>query len=176
LFRRYVLYIYHVQSCGHLLARLKRYNVLILSTYLTCIQTEWCEWESKVKSAETKLSTSAAKFDASLASLAVLQSQQQHTQALGLENGEVVKGVFHESSSGCRGLVTLPSPRSLSADLNRPRQRQKQASSSWGRRRSTSIEVIDRGAESEGTTMSTHCKEHYPNLGITLGQRNTGVL
>jgi uncharacterized phage infection (PIP) family protein YhgE len=118
------------------------------------------EWESKVKSAETNLSTSAAKFDAGLASLAVLQ--QQHTQALGLGNGEVVKGVFHGGSSGRGGLVTPPSPRSLSADSNRPRQRRKRASSSWGRGRSTSIEVIDRGAESESSTTSTHASLGRP--------------
>jgi hypothetical protein len=120
------------------------------------------EWESKVKSAETNLSTSAAKFDAGLASLAVLQRQQQHTQALGLGNGEVVKGVFHGSSSGRGGLVTPPSPRSLSADSNRPRQRRKRASSSRGRGRSTSIEVIDRGAESESSTTSTHASLGRP--------------
>lgn len=40
------------------------------------------ERESKVEAAETHLSTSAAKFDAGLASLAMLQRQQRHTQAL----------------------------------------------------------------------------------------------
>jgi len=63
-------------------------------------------------------------------------------------------------SSGRGGLVTPPSPRSLSADSNRPRQRRKRTSSSRGRGRSTSIEVIDRGAESECSTTSTH-----PSLG-----------
>jgi len=48
------------------------------------------EWESKVKSVETSLSTSAAQFDAGLANLAILQRQQQ----LGLGNGEIVKGGF----------------------------------------------------------------------------------
>jgi hypothetical protein len=46
------------------------------------------EWESKVKSVETNLSTTAAKFDAGLTSLAVLQRQQQHAQALGLGMGK----------------------------------------------------------------------------------------
>jgi len=41
------------------------------------------EWESKVKSVETNLGMAAAEFDAGLASLAVLQRQQQ----LGLGNG-----------------------------------------------------------------------------------------
>ncbi|KIM79867.1 hypothetical protein PILCRDRAFT_823052 [Piloderma croceum F 1598] len=120
------------------------------------------EWESKVKSVETNLGTTAAKFDAGLASLAVLQRQQQHAQALGLGNGEIVKGGFHGSSSGRGGLVTPPSPRSLSADSNRPRQRRKRTSSSRGRGRSTSIDVIDRGAESESSTSSTHASLGRP--------------
>jgi hypothetical protein len=103
------------------------------------------EWESKVKSVETNLSTTAAKFDAGLTSLAVLQQQQQHAQALGLGDREVVKEGFHGSSSGHGGLVAPPSPRSLSAHSNRPKQRWKRTSSSRGRGRSTSIEVIDRG-------------------------------
>jgi len=35
------------------------------------------EWETKVKGIETNLSMTAAKFDAGLASLAVLQQRQQ---------------------------------------------------------------------------------------------------
>jgi hypothetical protein len=61
--------------------------------------------------------------------LAVLQRQQQGL-ALGMGNGEIVKG-FHGSGRG--GLVTPPSPRSLSADSNRPRQRRKKVSGSRGR-------------------------------------------
>jgi hypothetical protein len=60
------------------------------------------KWESKVKAVETNLRTTSAKFDAEVASLAVLQrrqQQQQASQSLGLGNGEVVKG-FH--GSGCR--------------------------------------------------------------------------
>ena len=38
------------------------------------------EWESKVKSVESNLGMAAAKFDAALASLAVLQRQQQQQQ------------------------------------------------------------------------------------------------
>jgi hypothetical protein len=94
----------------------------------------------------------AAKFDAGLTSLAVFQ---QHPQALGLVNGEVAKGGFHGSSGGRGRLVTPPSPQSLSADLNRLRQRLKRTISSRGRGRSTSIEVIDRGTESESSTTST---------------------
>ena len=35
------------------------------------------EWESEVKNADTNLGTAAAKFDAGLASLAVVQRQQR---------------------------------------------------------------------------------------------------
>ena len=60
------------------------------------------------------------------------------------------------------GLIIPPSPQSLSADLNRLRQRQKWMSSSWDWGRSTSIEVIDCGAESESSTTSTHASLGQP--------------
>jgi hypothetical protein len=69
------------------------------------------EWEVKAKVVESSLGSATAKVDTGLASLALLQHQN------GLGNGDVT--VFHGTSSG---LVTPPSPRSLSADLNRPRQ------------------------------------------------------
>jgi hypothetical protein len=62
----------------------------------------------------------AAKFDTDLASLAVLQWQQQHAHALWLGNAEVVNGGFHGIS-----LVTPSISRGLSSDLNGSRQRQK---------------------------------------------------
>lgn len=86
----------------------------------------------------------------------MLQQQQQHAQALGSGNGEVVEGCLHGSSSGREGLVTLPSSQSLSADSNRSRRRRKRTSLGRGRGRSTSVEVIDRGADSESSTSSTH--------------------
>ena len=118
------------------------------------------EWEAKAKSVETTLGATAAKFDAGLASLAVLQRQQQQLQlqsqplGLGMGNGDV-KG-FHggSGSSGARGgLVTPPSPRSLSADSNRPRQRRKRSSSGRGRGRSAGS--VDAGVESECSTSTT---------------------
>lgn len=114
------------------------------------------EWENKVKTVETNLGTAAAKFDAGLASLALLQRQQQQQgQALGLSgNGDVGKGFPHGSGSGRGGLVTPPSPRSLSADSNRPRQRRKRSSSSRARGRSASRGEVDRGVESECSTTS----------------------
>jgi hypothetical protein len=103
------------------------------------------EWESKVKAAETNLGMTAAKFDAELARLAVLQQhhqqqQQQVSQLLGLGRWG--------------GLVTPPSPRSLSVDSNTARQRKKRSSSSRARGKSNSRgwEVVDdRGAESESS-------------------------
>jgi len=60
---------------------------------------------------ETNSSTAAVKFDAGLASVAVLQCQHWHQQeqrgpgmGLGLGNGDVVKG-FH-GSSGWGRLIT----------------------------------------------------------------------
>lgn len=87
-------------------------------------------------------------------------------------NGDVVKG-FHWSS-GRGGLVTPPSPRSLSADSNRPKRRRKRSSSSRGSGRSTSHGAVDvdhvgRGAESESSMTSTHPsslgeRPHTPSL------------
>jgi hypothetical protein len=76
------------------------------------IHKEWAtereEWESKVKN----VGTAAAKFDAGLASLVMLQRQQWQRGlglGVGMGNVDVVKG-FH-GSSGCGGLVTPPSLR-----------------------------------------------------------------
>jgi hypothetical protein len=97
------------------------------------------EWEVKTKTVESSL---AAKVDAGLASLTLVQHQR------GLGNGDAKR--FHETSGG---LVTPPSPRSLSADSNRPRQRRKRASSSRGRSRSNSREA-NGCAESESSISS----------------------
>jgi hypothetical protein len=64
----------------------------------------------------------AAEFDAGLASLAVLQCQQQ----LGLVSGDMIKGF---PGSGRGRLVTLSSPRSMSVNLHRLKQRKKAGSS-----------------------------------------------
>jgi len=80
---------------------------------------------------------------------------------VGVGNGDL-KG-FH-ASSGRGGLVTPPNPRSLSADSNRSQQMRRRTSSGRGRGRSSSrgggdggeVEPIDRGAESESSTTSTH--------------------
>jgi hypothetical protein len=101
----------------------------------------------KVKAVELNLGTAAAKVNAGLVSLAIMQHQQQGL-ALGLGNGEVVKG-FHGSGRG--GLVTPPSPRSLSADSNRSRQRRKKTSTSRGKSASqgAKMDSLYRGVETE---------------------------
>jgi hypothetical protein len=85
------------------------------------------EWENKVRAVEAGLGSAAARVDTGLASLAAVQTQLQHQWHLG--NGDAK----HNSSGG---LVTPPSPRSLSADSTRPRQRRKRSNSSRGRSRS----------------------------------------
>ena len=118
-----------------------------------------------MKVVEMDLDSVAAKFNAGLASLAVLQRQQvQQGQALGLlgcgdGDGEIWKesrnGFSH--GSGCGGLITPSSLPSLSADSNKPRQRRKRSSLSRARGQSVSqgeVEV-DRGAESDCSTISS---------------------
>ena len=92
--------------------------------------------------------------------------------------GDVVKG-FHHGSSGQGGLVTPPSPCSLGADSNRPRQERKRTSSSRVRVRSTSrggeeVESIDHGAESEGSITSTHPSRPY-TLSLPDGSSDAGA-
>lgn len=81
------------------------------------------EWELKVKAVESNLGSTAAKFDAGLAALPLLQRQQGSKLRFGLSDAD-----GHKSFYG--GLVTPPSPRSLSADSNRPQHCRKRASSS----------------------------------------------
>ncbi|KAF7965749.1 hypothetical protein HWV62_42008 [Athelia sp. TMB] len=96
------------------------------------------EWESKVKSVESNLGNTAAKFDAGLATLALLQRQQGTTAGFGLIGGDGPKGFQHSG-----GLVTPPSPRSHSADSDRPRHRRKRTNSSMrGRSHSHDVEPV----------------------------------
>ncbi|KAI0646179.1 hypothetical protein C8Q79DRAFT_926207 [Trametes meyenii] len=85
------------------------------------------EWESRMRSAEDTISNAASKVESGLLSLASFQAQQQQGR---------LNGSAKPHSSG--GLVTPPSPRSLSAESTRPRQRRKRVSSSRGRTRSRS--------------------------------------
>lgn len=97
----------------------------------TSVREEWAtererlasaleKWESKVKSVESNLGNTAAKFDAGLATLAILQRQQGAISGYGLIGGDGPKSFQHSGS-----LVTPPSPRMLSADSDRPPHRPK---------------------------------------------------
>ncbi|KAI0659051.1 hypothetical protein C8Q70DRAFT_1054345 [Cubamyces menziesii] len=86
------------------------------------------EWESRMRSAEETITTAASKVESGLLSLASFQAQHQQS---------LLNGNAKPHSSG--GLVTPPSPRSLSAESTRPRQRRKRVSTSRGRTRSRSV-------------------------------------
>ena len=81
-----------------------------------------------MRAAEDTVTKAAAKVESGLLSLASFQAQHQH----GLMNGNA-----KPHTSG--GLVTPPSPRSLSAESTRPRRQRKRVSASRGRTRSRSI-------------------------------------
>ncbi|KAI0826980.1 hypothetical protein BC628DRAFT_1434503 [Trametes gibbosa] len=86
------------------------------------------EWESRMRSAEETISGAAAKVESGLLSLSSFRAQQHQS---------LVNGNAKPHSSG--GLVTPPSPRSLSAESTRPRSRRKRVSTSRGRTRSRSM-------------------------------------
>ncbi|KAI0635032.1 hypothetical protein C8Q77DRAFT_1156387 [Trametes polyzona] len=103
------------------------------------------EWESRMRAAEETITGAAAKVESGLLSLASFQAQQQQS---------FMNGNAKPHSSG--GLVTPPSPRSLSAESTRPRQRRKRVSTSRGRTRSRSVspgpavDEADRAAPRDG--------------------------
>ncbi|EKM56851.1 uncharacterized protein PHACADRAFT_254197 [Phanerochaete carnosa HHB-10118-sp] len=80
------------------------------------------EWEARMRQVETGLENTSVKVDSGLASIASFQVQQYQAP-----NGHAKLG-----------LVTPPSPRSLSAESTRPRQKKRRSSSSRGRSRSRS--------------------------------------
>jgi hypothetical protein len=128
------------------------------------------EWEGRVRAVESI----GERFDVGLAGFASLQQQQQEERSSAGMNGDAVRGSsrFYRhgasgSGSGTGGLVTPPSPRSLSANSNRPWQQRRTGlrgrSSSRDEvrggtdRARAGLEVLDQGAESESsTTSSTH--------------------
>ena len=133
----------------------------------TSVREEWAsererlasaqkEWESKVRAVECDLGATAAKFGGAAAEAAGLWDCDWRW----------VRGC----GCGLGGLVTPPSLRSLSADLNGPRQRKRRSSSSPARGRSSSRERgggegVDRGAESESsTTSSMHLSLEQPYI------------
>ncbi|KAI0088767.1 hypothetical protein BDY19DRAFT_993606 [Irpex rosettiformis] len=88
------------------------------------------EWESRVRAVERGLETASSKLDSGLASLASFQALQRPQP-----NG-------HAKLNSSGGLVTPPSPRSLSAESTRPRQKKRRTSSTRGRTRSRSQSPI----------------------------------
>jgi hypothetical protein len=84
------------------------------------------EWESRVRSVEQGLESTSSKLDAGLASMASFQVLHRPQP-----NG-------HAKLSSSGGLVTPPSPRSLSAESSRPRQKKRRTSSTRGRPQSRS--------------------------------------
>ncbi|KAI0341540.1 hypothetical protein BDW22DRAFT_1346327 [Trametopsis cervina] len=85
------------------------------------------EWEARVRSVEHKVDNSSSKVDSGLASLATFQALHR-PQANG-----------HAKLASSGGLVTPPSPRSLSAESTRPRTKKRRTSSTRGRTRSRSM-------------------------------------
>jgi len=95
------------------------------------------EWEGRVKSVEVGLGSAMGKID-----------------NLSLQQRPLVNGDIKHMHGG--GLVTPPSPRSLSADSNRPRQRKRRSGSSRGRSRSRSQSMPHMDtADSEGSCESS---------------------
>jgi len=109
------------------------------------------EWESKTKSIEQGLGTTISKVESGLANMAAFQNQHRFL------NGEV------KHNGG--GLVTPPSPRSLSSDSNRPRHRRKRSASSRGRSRSFSQEPVRRDSTaSDELTDGSGMSVSFPSL------------
>ncbi|KAH9918687.1 uncharacterized protein B0H18DRAFT_1086818 [Fomitopsis serialis] len=143
----------------------------------TGVQEEWTEererlrrareeWEVRMRGLEDGFGNAVSKLESGLSVLSVFQGQQ-HPQ--GLPNGN-----FKHSG----GLVTPPSPRSLSAESTRPRTRKKRTSASRGRTRSRSMStgggqdqlpgssassVSDAGSlpESTGRSSATDMETHH---------------
>ncbi|KAH9918701.1 uncharacterized protein BXZ73DRAFT_52796 [Epithele typhae] len=110
------------------------------------------EWESRMRAAEETVSTAATKVENGLMSLASFQAHQQQ---------KFMNGNAKPHSSG--GLVTPPSPRSLSAESTRPRNRRKRAASR-GRTRSRSISPspTDDGADNLVSLDATSSESSFP--------------
>ena len=121
----------------------------------TGVQEEWSEererlrrardeWETRMRGLEDGFGNTVSKLESGLAVLSAFQGQS-HQQG-GLPNGN-----FKHSG----GLVTPPSPRSLSAESTRPRQRKKRASASRGRTRSRSTSTGDGQDQQPGSSASS---------------------
>jgi hypothetical protein len=117
------------------------------------VQEEWSQervrlakahddWEARVRTNEESISSAVAKVDTGLASL----KQQQHSLETSFTNGSARTG----------GLVTPPSPRSVSSDSgsgSNKRARRRRSPSTRGRQRSHSVgSTKDDDSSSEGAS------------------------
>ncbi|KAH9940154.1 uncharacterized protein BXZ73DRAFT_99150 [Epithele typhae] len=107
------------------------------------------EWESRMCAAEETVSTAVTKVDNGLMSLTSFQAHQQQ---------KFMNGNAKPHSSG--GIVTPPSPRSLSAESTRPRNRRKRTASR-GRTRTRIIfpSPTDDGTDNLVSLDGTHQSE-----------------
>ncbi|KAG5653877.1 hypothetical protein H0H81_009699 [Sphagnurus paluster] len=111
------------------------------------------QWEGQVRSMDSgleRLSAAAAALKVQQDQIQV-QQQQQQIQHVGLMNGDASKHI---------GLVTPPSPRSLSSDSNRPRRRRSSGSKRGrSRQRSRSVSCDSRDGEIDTDTDATLASE-----------------
>ncbi|GBE87730.1 predicted protein [Sparassis crispa] len=106
------------------------------------------EWELRVRSVEEGLGSAVTKMESGLTSLASFQAHYQLLQRHPLTNGNA-------KINGSGGLVTPPSPRSLSAESTRPRARKKRVSKSRGRTRSRSASLGTGEVPYDGSSASS---------------------
>jgi len=100
------------------------------------------EFEIRVRTVEEGFGKTTSKVDSGLAILAAFQAEHQ---SLPKPNGSA-------KMNGSGGLVTPPSPRSLSSVSSRPRQRKRRASSARGRSRSLSPAAEANGHDNSTTS------------------------
>ncbi|KAI0937681.1 hypothetical protein AcV7_003649 [Taiwanofungus camphoratus] len=119
------------------------------------------EWEVRVRAVEEGLGNAVSKVETGLSVLQTLQFQAQ------------ANGNARMNSSG--GLVTPPSPRSLSAESTRPRQRKKRISSPRGRTRSRSASAIsaDGHDSSPASSISVDLTGHKPSFSNSRVRRRS---
>jgi hypothetical protein len=113
------------------------------------IQEEWNQERERLAKAREEWEGKVKQVDSSL--VALQTRAQSHS---GLPNGDIKHN----------GLVTPPSPRSLSADSNRPRMRRKRSGSSRGRScsRSRSRSLDAPAAASDEFPSKTGCRSSSP--------------
>ncbi|KAF8063539.1 hypothetical protein FPV67DRAFT_1585724 [Lyophyllum atratum] len=107
------------------------------------------QWEGQVRSMDSGLEKLGAATAALKAQQEQIQQQQQQLQHVGM-NGDALKHI---------GLVTPPSPRSLSSDSNRPRRRKSGGRRGRSRQSSRSRSTGSRDGEVDTDTDATLASE-----------------